>query len=90
MKNLKTTISTNDIIENIKMHVNATIEYYNEGNETWVNNLRIADNGISMLSLYAQKKYSDFDETWDEIMKLTGFTELYNIIEVCDKLDEWR
>jgi hypothetical protein len=90
MKNLKTTISTNDIIENIKMHVNATIEYYNEGNETWVNNLRIADKGISMLSLYAQKKYSDFDETWDEIMKLTGFTELYNIREVCDKLDEWR
>lgn len=90
MKNLKTTISTNDIIENIKMHVNATIEYYNEGNETWVNNLRIADEGISMLSLYAQKKYSDFDETWDEIMKLTGFTELYNIREVCDKLYEWR
>lgn len=90
MKNLKTTISTNDIIENIKMHVNATIEYYNEGNEIWVNNLRIADESISMLSLYAQKKYSDFDETWDEIMKLTGFTELYNIREVCDKLDEWR
>lgn len=90
MKNLKTTISTNDIIENIKMHVNATIGYYNEGNETWVNNLKIADEGISMLSLYAQKKYSDFDETWDEIMKLTGFTELYNIREVCDKLAEWR
>lgn len=90
MTNLKATIHTNDIIENIKLHVDATIKYYECGNGTWVNNLRIADKGISMLSLYAQKKYSDFDETWDEIMELTGFTELYKIKEVCDKLNEWR
>ena len=90
MKNLKATISTKDIIENVKLHVDATIAYYECGNGTWVNNLRIADKGISMLSLYAQKKYSDFDETWDEIMELTGFTELYKIKEVCDKLNEWR
>ena len=43
-----------------------------------------------MLSLYAQKKYSDFNETWDEIMELTGFAELYKIKEVTDKLNEWR
>lgn len=90
MTNLKATISTNDIIENIKLHVGATIDYYNQGNPTWIHNLRIADKGISMLSLYAQKKYSDFDETWVEIMELTGFTELYKIREVAEKLNEWE
>lgn len=90
MKNLKAAISTNDIIESVKSQVDATIKYYECGNATWVNNLRIAYKGLSVLSLYAKKKNSSFDDAWNEIMELTGFTELYKIKEVTDKLKELR
>lgn len=90
MTHLKTTISTNDIIENVKLHVEATIEHYNKGDETWVLDLRIADASVTMLGMYARNKYSKFDEAWDEIIRLTNFKKLYTIKEVCNKLHELR
>jgi hypothetical protein len=90
MTHLKTIISTNDIIENVKLHVEATIEHYNKGDETWVLDLSIADTSVTMLAMYARNRHSKFDETWDEIIRLTNFKKLYTIKEVCDKLHEWR
>lgn len=79
MMNLKATIKTIDIIDTIRTNVDACIRNYNNHNETWVTNLRIADSMILMLSVEAQKKSASFDDTWEEIMILTGFKKIYAI-----------
>lgn len=90
MTNLKATIKTNDIIDTIRSNVDACIRNYNNRNETWVTNLRIADSMILMLSVEAQKKSASFDDAWEEIMILTGFKKIYAIKEIHDKLNAIR
>lgn len=82
MKNYVKTIKTEDIIENVKMHVDSALRQYNENNENWRVNVNIANYSIKALSLYAMKKNADFSDSWDELMEVTNFKSLYRISEI--------
>lgn len=88
MKNYVKTIKTEDIIENVKMHVDSALRQYNENNENWRVNVNIANYSIKALSLYAMKKNADFSDSWDELMEVTTFKSLYRISEIASFIND--
>lgn len=88
MKNYTKTIKTEDVIENVKSHVDYALRQYNENNENWRINVNIANYSIKALSLYAMKKNSDFSDSWDELMEATNFKALYRISEIASFINQ--
>lgn len=82
MKNFTKAIKTEDIVENVKMHVNVALRQYDENNENWRVNVNMANYSIKALSLYAMKKNADFSDSWGELMEVTNFKSLYKISEI--------
>lgn len=88
MKNYTKTIKTEDIIENIKMHVNCALRQYDEDNENWRVNVNIANYSIKALSLYGIKKNANFSDSWDELMEVSNFKSLYKYPEISAFINE--
>ena len=88
MKNYTKTIKTEDVIENVKMHVDAALRKYNENNENWRVNVNIANYSIKALSLYVMKKNANFSDSWDELMEATNFKALYRISEIASFINQ--
>lgn len=84
MKNYTKTIKTEDVVKNIKLHVDTALRKYNENNENWRVNANIANYSLKALSLYAMKKNADFSVSWDELMEATNFKALNKISEIAD------
>lgn len=88
MKNFTKAIKTEDIVENVKMHINVALRQYDENNENWRVNVNIANYSIKALSLYAMKKNADFSDSWDELMEVTNFKSLYKISEIASFIND--
>lgn len=88
MKNYTKTIKTEDIVENIKMHVSCALRDYNDNKESWKVSVNIANYSIKALSLHAMKKNADFSDSWDELMEITNFKSLYRINEIATFINQ--
>lgn len=88
MKNFTKAIKTEDIVENVKMHVNVALRQYDEHNENWRVSVNMANYSIKALSLYAMKKNADFSDSWDELMEVTNFKSLYRISEIASFINK--
>lgn len=82
MINFKKTLSTDDIVLNIKKYVNLAILYYNSNNDVWKSYVRMSY--YQFETLYLVAIVSDAFTAYEELVQETGYRKLYKYKDIFD------
>lgn len=84
MKNFKVTINTDNITERISMNVKLAIRDYENNDESylWKANIRNAYAMIITLLTVGAKKGTDYLQSYDELVHITGLAEVFKYRDI--------
>lgn len=86
MKNFKSVLSTDNLCDSIRLYVDYALKEYNYGKD-WKSFVRMANALLRTIVLDGVKSGADFNEAWDELMRITEFNRLHTIMEISDYLN---
>lgn len=83
---IKESISTDEIINTISMHVEFAIKKYNSG-KSWEYDVKVATELVHVLVICGTEPDIDFDVMWNAIMNKTGYISLHHYKAISDYIN---
>lgn len=84
MKNFKQVLETEDFVSKISFEVKLALRSYENNKESsqWKRHIRVAHILLRSLLIVAQKRNVDFLQSYDELVEITGFIEIFKYKEI--------
>lgn len=87
MTGIKESISTDDFIKKISKYVELAIKKYNNKEQSWEYDVKVATELLSVLVICGTDPDIDFDVMWNAIMNKTGYNILHHYKAISDYIN---